>query len=162
MSIKQKSFTLVIGAGLLLALSVMGVAAAPIVPGVVPNDIPATALYVDGTSQTIAGNSSLWYKFNTSSSNVRDDAVLTFLTLANGNNSGVAFDVYSGGQIAGWWDATPVGRGTSQSSMGVQSDNLTWAGMFNGNGVEYIRVTNSNPYATTFTLQETQAGIGGY
>lgn len=159
MSIKQKVLSLVAGAGLLLALSVMSVAAAPAVPGVVPNDIPATAQYVDGMSHPIAANSSLWYKFN-STSDTANDAILTSLSLTNGTNSGVTFDIYSGGQIANWWDNTPVGRGTSQGSFGVLSDNLTWAGKFNGNGVQYIKVTNTTSNATAFTLVQSQPGAG--
>ena len=159
MNMKQKILSLVAGAGLLLALSVMTVAAAPSVPGVVPNDIPATAQYVDGMSHPIAANSSLWYKFD-STSDTRNDAILTSLSLTNGTNSGVTLDVYSGGQIANWWDNTPVGRGTSQGSFGIQSDNLTWAGKFNGNGVQYIRITNTNSDATAFTLVQTEVGSG--
>jgi hypothetical protein len=157
MSIKQKMLMLVASVGLLLALSVMGVAAAPNSLGAIPNDIPGTALYVDGVSHPIAGNSSLWYKFNTTS-NSRDEAVLTLLTLTNGTNSGLKFDVYSDSQIANWWDATPIGRGTSQSNNGVRSDNLTWAGEYDGNGVQYIRVTNTNPGAAAFTLLQSQVG----
>jgi len=159
MSIKQKMLMVVAAVGLLFALSVMAVAAAPTVPGAIPNDIPATAQFVDGASHPIAGNSSLWYKFNTTS-DTRGESVLTFITLMNGTNSGITFDVYAGSQIANWWDTTPVGRGTSQGSLGVQSDNLTWAGKFNGNGVQYIRVTNTNPGATVFTLVQSEAGSG--
>jgi hypothetical protein len=151
----KKLLMVVLGAGLLLALSVMAVAAAPSVPGPVPNDIPATAQFVDGMSHPIAANSSLWYKFD-SGTDTRNDAILTYLTLTNGTNSGVTFDVYSGSQIANWWDNTPVGRGTSQGSFGVMSDNLTWAGKFNGNGVQYIRVINTNAFATDFTLAQSQ------
>lgn len=160
MSSVQKMLTLFIGVGLLFALGAIAVSAAPAIPGNVMNDIPATALYVDGTSQTIGANSSLWYKFDSSTSDVRNDPNLTLLTLTNGTNSGVGFDVYAGSQIAAWWDATPVGRGTSQANLGVQSENLTWSGMFNGNGVQYIRVNNTNPFATTFTLHQSVAGIG--
>lgn len=158
MSIKQKIFTVVASAGLLLSLSVMAVAAAPTGP-VIPNDIPATAQFVDGASHPIAGNASLWYKFN-SKTDTRGDVTLTKLTLTDGTNSGIKFDVFSDSQIASWWNATPVGRGTSQANNGVQSKNLTWAGSFNANGVQYIRVTNTNPGAAVFTLAQSAAGSG--
>lgn len=158
MSIKQKLLTLVASVGLLFALSVMAVAAAPNAVEI-PNDIPATSVLVDGASHPIAGNASLWYKFN-STTNTADESVLTLLTLMNGTNSGLEFNVYSESQIANWWDATPIGRGTSQGSNGVRSDNLTWAGQFNGTGVQYIRVTNTNAGAANFTLMQSQVGSG--
>jgi hypothetical protein len=142
---------LVAGAGLLVAVSVMSVAAAPNTAEI-PNDIPATALYADGVSHPIAGNASLWYKFDYSANGAPNARTPLTLTLENGTNMGVTFDVYSADQIATWWQNDPIGRGTSQSNLGVQSKNLTWVGKFQESGVQYIKITNTSPNAAAFTL----------
>jgi len=148
----RKMLMLVAGAGLLVVVSVMSIAAAPNTAEI-PNDIPATALYVDGMSHAIAGNSSMWYKFDYSTANPQQgQRTPVQLTLVDGTNKGVMFDVYSASQIANWWQDNPVGRGTSQGYNGVQSKNLTWDGMFQANGVQYVKITNTSPNAATFTL----------
>ena len=152
MNTKRKMLMLVAGAGFLLAMSVMSVAAAPNAAGEIPNDIPATSILVDGASHMIAGNSSLWYKFDYSANRSPDERTPMELTLLNGTNMGITFDVYTAGQIANWWENDPIGRGTSQGNMGVQSKNLTWVGKFPTSGVQYIKITNTNPDAAAFTL----------
>lgn len=152
MRITRKMAVLVSGTGLLLGLTVMGVAAAPNATEAVMNDIPATALFVDGTNQTIAGNSSLWYKFDYGVSAGLGEKTLAHLTMLDGMNSGVSFDVYSASQIANWWENDPIGRGTSQGAKGVLSNDLTWDGQFAANGVQYVKVTNTNPGAAVFNL----------
>jgi hypothetical protein len=152
MRITRKMAMLVSGTGLLLGLTVMGAAAAPNATEAVMNDIPATALFVDGTDQTIAGNSSLWYKFDYGVSAGLGEKTLAHLTMLDGMDSGVSFDIYSASQIANWWENNPVGRGTSQSAFGVLSNDLTWDGQFSANGVQYIKVTNRNPGAAVFNL----------
>lgn len=152
MSMNRKILMVVAGAGLLLALGVMGVAAAPNSPGAIPNDIPATSLYVDGASHMIPGNASLWYKFDYSANRSPDERLPIGLTLVNGAGKGVTFDVYSESQIANWWENSPTGRGTSQGNNGVQSHDLTWVGKFVTNGIQYVKITNTSPDVAAFTL----------
>src|SRR5262249_8690212 len=75
------------------------------------------------------------------------------ITLVNGTNSGVSFDVFTPSQIGDWWDEHPIGRGTPQAincatglpedNGGCQANDLTWVGDFNDSGTYYVEVVNS-------------------
>jgi hypothetical protein len=146
------------GVMMLLTLSVAAVSAAP----AVPNNIPATAAYISAQSQTIQGNSSLWYKFDYNGNKDSDTGrTPVIVTLPNGAINGMSFEVYTFNQIADWWDETPVGRGTQQLLNGDNlpatygtnaSPDLTWVGKFTESGTYYVRVDNNNPGATSFVL----------
>lgn len=150
------------GVGLLLVLSVAAVSAAPPNANSVPNDIPATAAYINGQTQSLAGNTSLWYKFDYNGLKDSDyGRTPVTVTLPYGALNGLGFEVYAPAQIADWWEQTPVGRGTAQQLYddGVPtthgpntSPDLTWVGRFPESGTYYVRVVNNNPGAETFAL----------
>ncbi|MGB8643848.1 MAG: hypothetical protein WCF84_01300 [Anaerolineae bacterium] len=158
----KKLFVLLI-AGLMLAmsLSALPASASTTVP---PNDIPATARYIDNSTHTITANSALWYKFdyNVSGSDVT-------LTLVNGANSGLGFDIYTADQIANWWENTPIGRGTAQAldcNNGVpatdgscQAIDLTWVTKFKQTGTLYVRIVNDNANDANFQLTAQGDGL---
>lgn len=158
----QKHLLAWLGACMLAVLSVTVIAAAPgdVTP---PNDIPATARYVDGQTHSIGANASLWYKFDYSAARDEDGhRDLATLTMVNANHTGLGFQVFTPAQIANWWQQTPVGQGTPQeirSSDNVpatygdaQSTNLSWVGSFVDTGTYYVRVTNINSSPMDFVL----------
>ncbi len=152
--------TIVLGAlALLLTVGVLSAAAAG-----GANTSPATAAVIDNQTHTIPANSSLWYRFD-----YAGDKSLIIATLVNGNNTGLAFDVFTPGQIGDWFNETPIGRGTSQTvncdtgapglAGGCQSNDLIWTGKFNANGTYYIQVMNNTGSALSFRLTVQGDGV---
>lgn len=148
--------------GLLAIVAVlfaMGTTSAFALPGV-PNDSPAGADLIDNQMHTVPVEKSLWYSFNYSGGDTkpvnRSDA---FLTLVNGNNSGLEMEVYTFTQvdddlwdgIQNWRDEQPIGKGTKAKD----SNDLTWVGSFANDGTYFVRIRNTNPYPTNFTLLAT-------
>lgn len=163
MSTFNKRIFALLGTLALAALSVTAIAAAPASAAAVPNDIPATAQFVDGQTHSIAAQGSLWYKFDYDAT--RDDSghrTDATLAMVNATGTGLGFEVYTTDQIADWWEQKPVGRGTPQqideatgepAEYGTaQSSDLTWVGNFVASGTYYVRVTNDNPTAMDFAL----------
>lgn len=123
----------------------------------VPNDSPAGANLIDNQMHTVPVEKSLWYSFNYSGGDTkpanRTDA---YLTLVNGNNSGIEMQVYTFAQvdddlrdgIQNWRDEQPIGRGTKAHD----SNDLTWVGSFANDGTYFVRIRNTNPFPTNFTL----------
>lgn len=118
---------------------------------------PSSAVYLDNQSHTIAANSDLWFKFDYGLANaVRS---VSSLTMVNGTNSGVRYEVWAGENISDWSDRQPTGRGTAtvldcttglpSQSGGCQSSDLTWSGAF---GTYYVHVVNDNSSPSTFLL----------
>jgi len=160
-----RKWLLMLGAAaLMLGLSLQSVpafaaAAAP------ANTFPGAAVYISGQPQTIPGDTSVWLKFNYNAN--RDDQTgrtPIYLTLVNGTNSGVDFNVYTPDQIADWWENQPIGRGTAQhlDENGIPNENgenlspdLTWVGKFAGSGTYYVELknTNADPMTTTLMVQ---------
>lgn len=144
-----------------LALSTGTVATAA---GTVPNDIPATAAAIDGQPHEIAGNFSLWYKFDysVSHSEGKTQGEQVKLVLSDGNKLGLKFGVYTPEQVLKWWDNDPIGRGTpqllSEGNLPVLyegdhlSNDLVWVGRFAAPGTYYVQVTNDNAYPVIFTM----------
>jgi hypothetical protein len=137
--------------------------APPKVPGVSGNIDPGHATVIDNQGHMIPANSSLWYRFNYAG----DRSAIT-VTLANGTNSGLGFNVFTPAQVGDWWDEKPVGRGTAQTvncdtgqpdeSGGCQAYDLSWIGDFNASGTYYVQVVNNN--ANPMTAQLTIQGDG--
>ena len=121
-------------------------------------DDPAKAVTIDGSSKTIAANSVQWYSFNYG---LNDDGSrpTRLLTLVNGNQSGVSFQVYSPDLLNDWWQNTPTGAGTpgmvACDTGTCTSNDLTWLGAFGAPGTYYVRVINStnNPFNAMLTIQ---------
>jgi len=157
----KKSLFAMLGAFALVALSVSAILAAP--GDTTPNDIPATAQYIDGQMHSVPANGALWYKFDYSAARDEDGHRDTrTLTMPNATGTGLGFEVYTPAQISDWWEQNPVGQGTAQvilSSDGQPADNgdalsqdLTWKGGFQDSGAYYVRVTNSTMSPLQFAL----------
>jgi hypothetical protein len=140
----------------LSVLFVLGTASAFALPGV-PNDSPAGAELIDNRMHTVPVQKSLWYSFNYSGGAARAvNRTPVTLRLLNGNNSGVEMEVYTFDQvhddladrIENWRNEQPIGKGTKAHD----SNDLTWTGGFAGNGTYFVRVRNTNPFPTNFTL----------
>ena len=122
---------------------------------------PARATAINNQSQTIPAGSARWYRFDYGVSDTGDRPVRT-ITLVNGNNSGVRFEVWTPDNLTDWWDKQPIRRGTSHvvscdtgdtsEQGGCQSNDLTWTGAFDASGTYYVRVVNDNTHATAFEL----------
>lgn len=154
-------------------LDILGLAALTFVTlvGAIPaaaagptNTFPGGSTAVDNQTHTIAANSSLWYNFV-----YAGDRSLITLTLVNGNNSGVAFNVFTPAQIGDWWETPPIGRGTVlqlNCTTGLpapfgacQSDDLSWNGQFNAADKYFVQVVNNNSNPVNFTLTIEGSGV---
>lgn len=142
--------------------------AQPAVPSPSGGNIdPGHAMVLDNQGHTIPANSSLWYRFNYAG----DRSAIT-ITLLNGTNSGLGFNVFTPAQVGDWWDEKPVGRGTAQTvncdtglpeeSGGCQAYDLSWIGDFNASGTYYVQLVNNNSNATTaqLTIQGDSVTLG--
>lgn len=136
-------------------------AAAPALPGAAADD-PAKAVAIDAKQHSLPANSAAWYSFNYG---VLDDGThpLSTITLVNGNQPGLGFQVYSPETMTGgWWNNNPTGQGTAASidcgtgevmgQGGCSSNDLTWTGAFANNGTYFIRVWNSTNTPMNYTL----------
>jgi hypothetical protein len=148
-----KTLGLVAVVGVLLA---MGTASAFALPGV-PNDSPAGSELIDNQMHTVPVEKSLWYSFNYGGGASKPaDRTQAYLTLVNGNQSGIEMEVYTFGQvdddladgIQNWRNEPPIGRGTKAHD----SNDLTWTGSFANDGTYFVRIRNTNPFPTSFTL----------
>lgn len=146
------------------ASSLSAPAAAPALPGATADD-PAKAVAIDAKQHQIPANSVQWFSF---AYGVLDDGTrpLRSITLVNGNQPGLSFEVYSPETLqGGWWNNNPVGKGTAASTDcntgevagmgGCSSMDLTWTGAFALNGTYYVRVINStnSPMNVSLTIQ---------
>ena len=121
-------------------------------------DDPARAVVIDGSSKSIPANSVQWYSFNYG---FNDDGSrpTRLITLANGNQTGVSFQVYAPEVLSNWWQNMPTGTGTpgmTACDTGMcTSNDLTWLGAFGATGTYYVRVINntSNALNAMLTIQ---------
>jgi hypothetical protein len=152
--------------GLLLTLGFMHASAAT----TVPNNSPAGAVFIDNQMHTVPVEQSLWYRFNYYASKRASERTPIYLTLVNGNHSGIEMSVYTFDQvnddladrIENWRNQDPVGRGTPQryscsnhiprANGDCVSNDLTWVGTFATSGTYFVRIRNTNPYPTNFVL----------
>ena len=161
-----KSLGAVAVLSLLLTLTVLSVAAAP----VIPNDSPAGAAYIDNMPHTVDVGKSAWYKFDYQTALKASERQQAFLTLLNGNNSGLEMEVYTFDQVnddladltENWRAEHPIGRGTAthyncsnhlpRTNGDCTSNNLTWVGSLANSGSVFVRIRNTNAFPTAFTL----------
>ncbi|MCL4394096.1 MAG: hypothetical protein M1482_04700, partial [Chloroflexi bacterium] len=141
-----------IGLGLLVALSVMAVAA----DSPATNAIPAAATYFDNQPHAIAANSSLWFKFYyslTYTGGVQE----TKMSMPYGNASKIGFGIWTPDNVHDLVGKGPFGQGQPQefpcNGTWCQGDDLIWAGSLGATGWYYVQVTNYNSYDTTENLQ---------
>jgi hypothetical protein len=160
MSARTKSEFFILG-----ALVFLGVAAAvPAAAAGPTNTFPGGAFYIDNQSHIIPANASLWYRFDYTS---RHTEIL--VTLVNGNNSGLEFEVYTPAQISNWWETDPIGRGTPPplncDTMKprvygeCEGRDLRWLGAFNALGTYYVRVVNTTGSDLNMWLTVTGTGV---
>ncbi len=151
-TLKTFSLMLVVLA-FLLGLSAMAAAAEE--PVLVTNANPGGASYIDGQAHPIAANGSLWYRFDYNlSSSGRPQ--MTTLKLLYGNASGVGFELYEPMDMNAYADGglkPVIGRGMPSG------DDLVWYGALGAGGAYYVRVLNTNPFATTALLSIQGNGI---
>jgi hypothetical protein len=158
---------------LLLTVSVLSVAAAPNVP----NDSPAGANYIDNAQHTVAVSKSAWYRFDYQTNLRASDRTPIYLTLVNGNDSGVEMSIYTFDQVnddladstENWRAENPVGRGTAaryncsnhipRANGDCVSNDLTWVGTFANSGSYYVRIRNTNLAPSNFTLKVEGANV---
>ncbi len=158
--------------GALFAASIAG-AAGPTGAG------PSDPLTVPTGAQTIAPHSTLWFYFDYAlsttssggpgggpggpgggpggSASTSPDATVT--VDANGPQ-GLSFGVYTQAEATAWLSdqtTAPVGRGTpyTNTSSGLVTHDLYWAGGFNTSGRYYVAVSNNSSSAISFRLTVT-------
>lgn len=144
-------------------------AGAPSAPAAAPPltaanaDDPNKATAIDGQSHSIPAGTATWYSFNYGVNNDTGEHPIVTIRLANGNNSGVSFQVWSPDAMnGGWWNNNPTGRGTAANvdcdtgelsgSGGCQSPDLVWSGAFRSSGTYLVRVVNGNDSASNIML----------
>lgn len=104
---------------------------------------PGKAIALPATTQGVPANSALWYSFYFDGGN---DA-LAKVTLPYGDYNNLKFELYNPGQMAKWWEADPIGRGSASG------DDLVWAGDLYMSGKYYVKVVNDNPHGVGFELK---------
>lgn len=137
-----------------------GPAAAPAIATTA--DDPTRAVAIDNKQHTLPANAVTWYSFTYG---LLDDGThpVKTITLVNGAQSGLTFQVWSAEQFpGGWWNNDPIGHGTAAaldcSTMavagqgGCSSPDLTWAGALGGPGTYYVRIVNNTGAPVNYTL----------
>ncbi len=164
---KTLRFAIALLAALVLLVSANAMTTAAAGP---VNTSPAAAVAIDNQTHSVDANALLWYRFDVLDTGDSGARLPVTLTLVNGHNSGVGFNVFTPAQANTWYDSDthPLGRGTSfpinctsgkpQLSGGCQSDDLTWTSTFNLGGPYYVQVVNTNDFPASFQL--TVAGKG--
>lgn len=149
---------------LLLATTVLTAQAAPPASNSTTsaNVDPAHAALIQGQTQTIPANSSLWYRFDYLGDAAPGQRDTVTIIMPNGTDSGLDFKVWTPGQMSDWWELTPVGQGTSQNLRSsndtpadygqVLSSDLSWKGSFGETGTFYVQVENKADAPVTFQL----------
>jgi hypothetical protein len=154
---------------ILAALALLvGVIARPASAAAPTNTFPGGAAYIDNQSHTIPANTALWYRFD-----YTGHRTPILVTLLNGMNSGLDFEVYTPAQVSDWWQIPPIGRGTptplSCQTMkprvygGCQGRDLRWMGDFDATGTYYVRVINhtGSDLIMQLMIQGSGVSLGG-
>lgn len=105
------------------------------------NTEPQRALPVDASSQVIPANTTLWYSF----SYPGDHSQVT-LTVLNGADNRLRFQVHTPSQIRSWWEVDPIGWGS------VKGSDLVWSGNAHEGGTWYVEMINPNSYPVAFAI----------
>lgn len=112
------------------------------------NTDPGKAVALPATEQGVPAKGFVWYRF---SFDTGHDA-LAKITLPYGNYNHLKFELYAPGQMAQWWEADPIGRGSASG------DDLVWSGDLYISGTYYLRVVNDNPTGVGFELKIERLG----
>lgn len=123
-----------------------GVSAAPISAQRPVNTSPATSTYFDNRPHYIAGNTSLWYRFD-----YAGDRTLILTKMFDAANSGLDYGLWSPET-----SEKPFGRGTAKNvpcgSDKCEDADLTWKGATPVRGTYFLEVTNTTAKPLTFYL----------
>ena len=98
----------------------------------------------------IGANSSTWYKMDDG----RGFQIEVWL-FANGQQ-GLSMDVYAPEQRNNLWDAKPIGRGSFNKSMANIGVDLFYSGRSQAYGVWYMKVSNNNAFAVSYSFRFTR------
>lgn len=125
--------------------------------------------FLDNQPHQLAAGASTLYQFNYAVDNTTGARPMTTITLVNGTNSGVGFQVWTPDMINDMADNKPVGQGTPaavdcntgevSASGGCQSPDLTWSGAFGESNTYFVLVTNSNNSPVNYTLKIQGSGV---
>ncbi len=125
--------------------------------------------YLDNQSHTLAANASALYKFDYAVDPTSNSFPITTITLPNGTNSGLGFQVWTPDKVNDMADNTPVGVGSAQSvscdtgepagGSACSSPDLTWSGAFGTSGTYYVFVTNNGSAPVSFKLNIQGSGV---
>lgn len=105
---------------------------------------PASAVYIDNESHSIEGKTTRYFRFEYAGDNSPIE-----ISLLNGADRGLAFNVYTPEQIneSTWWLLPPIGRGTR-----LHLTDLVWVGKFYAPGTYYVEVQNFGEQAQEYTM----------
>jgi len=134
----MKTFRITTVIVLTIALLILGVAV--VTAGPINTGNPNTALYINNQTQTIPGNSELWFKFN-----YDGDHTQVVLRIINAPDN-LVVEVHNPATMGKWWDNEPIGV------LSKEGDDLVWAGSSHESGTYFVQVTNQNPGAVSFTM----------
>jgi hypothetical protein len=119
----------------------------------------SNALPIDGQQQTAAPNSETWHRFDYTATS---DRTARTIRLANANNRGITFEVWTPETVGDTVNNNPIGRGSAQTvdcnsgvlsaAGGCQSNDLVWSGAFGTSGVYYVRVINNTNEQANYTI----------
>ncbi len=125
--------------------------------------------YLDNQSHTLAANASQLYRFDYSVDTQNNVRPITTITMPNGTNSGLGFQVWTPETVNDMADNKPIGIGTAQTvdcNTGVitaagscQSPDLTWSGAFGTSGSYYVLVTNNTNNQANYTIKIQGSGV---
>ena len=115
--------------------------------------------------QTIAPNSSIWYRFEY----VGDGSDIV-LRIPNGVYTPLGFSVYTPDQAATWYNESPIGRGTVSAcgverldnpdkTCGPNANDTIWSGKFFNSGTYFVQVTNPSGGPIQFVLSGSGTGL---
>lgn len=160
---KTLRFGALVAGLLLVAMLPMAVSAQG--PVTVATLTPAGSPYIDNQVHSIQPSTSVWVRFDYLLSDTGKPRTTT-ITLLYGNKSGVGFEVYEPQDMNAYWEkdlAPIIGRGMPEmipcATGWCAGDSLTWSGSLGATGTYHVRITNYNPFATTFLLSIDGKGV---
>ncbi len=130
---------------------------------------PTSVAYLDNQSHSIGPNASQLFRFDYAVDTLNNIRPVTTITLVNGTNSGLGFQVWTPDTVNDMADNKPVGQGTAAtvdcttgepSAQGqCQAPDLTWSGAFGESNPYYVLITNSMNNAMNYQLLIQGSGV---
>ena len=129
-------FALAILAIALMSLGAMTVSAA----GPINTGNPMEAQYIPSQTQTIQGNSELWYRYEYDGN--RSQVTLRIPSAPDG----LTVQVHNPASMESWWSSDPIGV------LSWEGNDMVWSGNSNESGTYYVQIDNENAFAVNFSL----------